>query len=699
MVEFLMQDDVSAALLSFITQVNSNLTRPQPKDDNTEELKLAYKATMLLTSDEPSEGLIDFLGKRAKMLIKLLMPIFDDSSAGSFFHAYRIFELLLRHYPSEVFEALCDDGNVIQCMTSMLRYVGYAPISELLVVIVGLSPIARGTELYTSCEAGRWEFIKQISSWNFLLRVAEIIVKPEEICNCNGYVDGETHSLYASQLFQDSVEKLSIEDIGELLLQPIGYTPDVLRLFIDAITDPDAEEYTRRHSAKILYFLCRRAADPEILLAMGPMTAGAAPVPICVPNRLFALRQRIIALVGEKFPDIISTALKYDPSKSYSYISGPVSFSSYIVKQPFTTLRINFVELVVIMIESDENMANHLTQDIWKHLIEWCIQYAHNNVYHALFYRIVFAVLRQNQESAQRVLFQKSRFLSWIIDTFLETPFKVTDDGILSTSTEDDNGILQTAPPRKAPKELVDRFVLRSLVMNCAHATRLQAITQPPTAFIRQFLGSHSEWQEFQPKLIVATENQHRFGGGISIVDMKPTHNLNSLLNIMDEDQESKDVEGGIEHGSMFAKNLGFYEDADWSDFVDEESNDTSVDSSRSSRHSLNLSDDLDGSSDGHRLSGDVLVGGGAFSSPSSRIMGGSLFFGSSQSQDDADDLENSDIVDGITPPKEALETRRRKSLEKSPEHALQIRLEVEALALADKDNGNDKTEEQRIES
>ncbi len=663
-----MQDDVIEALISFITQIDTKMNRPQPLEENTEEMKMAFKATMLLTSDEPSHGLIDFLGKRAKALVTLLMPIFNDESAGSFFHAYRIFEFLLRCHPSEVFEALCDDGQVIPFMTSMLRCVGYSTVSELILALVGLSPISRGTELYLSCEAQRWEFIKQISSWNLLLRVAEIVVRPGEICYCNGYVEREMHSLHACQLFQDSIEKLIIEDIGELLLQPIGYTNDVLGLFIDAVVDSEAVEYTRRHSAKILHFLCRRAADPDILCAFGPTAQGGGMASHCVPNRLFTLRQRIVAQIGAKFPEIINTALTYDPAKSSTssaYVPGPISFSSYSVKQPFTTLRVSFVELVVIMVESDETMANHLTQDIWKQLIGWCVQYAHNNVYHALFYRVVFAVLRQNQDSAQRVLFQKSQFLSWIVENFLETPFK---------NEWGEDGEMKLVPSRKASKEVVDRYVLRSLIMKCAHAIRLQASTQPPTAFIRQFLSSHIEWQEFLPKLIIATENQHRFGMGIRVMDMKPAHNLNSLLNIIDnDDNEAVDTEGGIEHGSEFAKNLGFYDDSDWADAIDDDSYNTSADSSHSSRRSLNLSDDLDNSTDGHRLSGDVLVGGGAYSSPSGRTLPGSIFFGAKEEED----MEESDIVDGITPPKEALETRRRKSLEDSPDKAKQFRLDT----------------------
>jgi hypothetical protein len=44
--------------------------------------------------------------------------------------------------------------------------------------------------------------------------------------------------------------------------------------------------------------------------------------------------------------------------------------------------------------ESDEIVAGMLPLDLWKLLVSWIIVYAHNNIYHALLYRLVFAVLR-----------------------------------------------------------------------------------------------------------------------------------------------------------------------------------------------------------------------------------------------------------------------------------------------------------------
>ncbi len=70
-------------------------------------------------------------------------------------------------------------------------------------------------------------------------------------------------------------------------------------------------------------------------------------------------------------------------------------YSNYDVAKPFTSLRAMAVEILVLMVESEETVASSLlTPDTWKLFISWVVTYAHNNVFHALFYRIVFAVLR-----------------------------------------------------------------------------------------------------------------------------------------------------------------------------------------------------------------------------------------------------------------------------------------------------------------
>jgi len=74
-----------------------------------------------------------------------------------------------------------------------------------------------------------------------------------------------------------------------------------------------------------------------------------------------------------------------------------VKYSSYDVTHPFTSLRALIVEMMVLLIESDETVAALLSAEMWRLLVSWAIKYPHNNIYHALFYRLIFAVLRWTQ--------------------------------------------------------------------------------------------------------------------------------------------------------------------------------------------------------------------------------------------------------------------------------------------------------------
>ena len=99
-------------------------------DEPTEELKMAHKVMMLLTSDDPTDGLKMYLSKRATMIMTLIMDIFEDDDAGSFYHAYRVIDLLLRCYPLEVLTSLTSDGNLSGKFMKMLRYIGYPPVMQ-----------------------------------------------------------------------------------------------------------------------------------------------------------------------------------------------------------------------------------------------------------------------------------------------------------------------------------------------------------------------------------------------------------------------------------------------------------------------------------------------------------------------------------------------------------------------------------------
>lgn len=303
---------------------------------------------------------------------------------------YRLFECLLRCYPTETFDGLVLDGNLSYRFSNLLRYVGYPPVCELFVMIVAFTPISRSSQLFVMCEKTRWSFLQELNKWNLLLNLTLAVVSPAQICRCTQDINDDQHSTAACQLFQDLIEKVSLEDTGDLLLLPLGHDSSIIDKLIDTIISEDIPAGLKRSAAKIICFLLRRAAESEIVCFV-TTSPNVPPTTTYLPNRLFALRERIVTSVKQRVQDLTSSLLTYDETLSST---SAVKYSSYEVKKPFSTLRLLIVEIIVLTVESDETVAGVLPLELWKSLIAWTLKYCNNNIYHALFYRIIFAVLR-----------------------------------------------------------------------------------------------------------------------------------------------------------------------------------------------------------------------------------------------------------------------------------------------------------------
>lgn len=179
---------------------------------------------------------------------------------------------------------------------------------------------------------------------------------------------------------------------------------------------------------------------------------------------------------------------------------------------PFGVLRQLLVEVLVLMVESDETVASMISLDLWKSLISWSLRYANNNIYHAVFYRLIFAVLRQGQETPQRLLFQKAKFSTFLADNFI--PYYVNpSSGVVSISEK-----LSKDSPNYELKSR--RIAVRGLLMNCSNAIRLQMSSETTQTFLITFLATNTKWQEFLPLLTIATDLQLQFGLGIEVSNL-----------------------------------------------------------------------------------------------------------------------------------------------------------------------------------
>lgn len=257
-------------------------------------------------------------------------------------------------------------------------------------MIVAFTPVPRNTPLFNVSSKSRWAFLESLNQWNIMANVAKIVVDPEKCCSNAPYVTKDQHSAAAAQLLQDLIEKVSLEDTGDLLLLPIGQNETLIYDLIEGLIDPNIDTLFRSNAAKLLSFLLRRAAESDIMYFI-PTNSSSPPQPTFIPNRLFALRENIVTYIHNHFDKLANSVLEFD---KYFQEFEPIKYSSYEVKKPFGALRYLIIEVIVLTVESVETAASLIPVELWKSLISLVIQYAYNNVYHALFYRLVFAVLR-----------------------------------------------------------------------------------------------------------------------------------------------------------------------------------------------------------------------------------------------------------------------------------------------------------------
>lgn len=166
----------------------------------------------------------------------------------------------------------------------------------------------------------------------------------------------------------------------------------LLDALVDTTIDPAVPDGLRRHCTRIVCFLLRRAAEAEIMCFVQHPN-GAPPAATYVANKLYPLRERIVNHIRGRIGDVTASIQNFEAGGSKEEL-GAVKYSSYDVQVPFSSLRSYIVELLALMVESDETVASLIPLELWKQFISWALKYAHNNIYHALFYRLIFAVLR-----------------------------------------------------------------------------------------------------------------------------------------------------------------------------------------------------------------------------------------------------------------------------------------------------------------
>lgn len=97
-----------------------------------------------------------------------------------------------------------------------------------------------------------------------------------------------------------------------------------------------------------------------------------------------------------------------------------VAHPGYEVKRPFTMLRFVLVGIIVEIINRDPQELDALPVELWKALCSWLFRYPHNNLYHGMFYKLVFKALRSNNGGALKRAVSKARLVAQLVESYLE---------------------------------------------------------------------------------------------------------------------------------------------------------------------------------------------------------------------------------------------------------------------------------------
>jgi hypothetical protein len=480
MVHYLSQDEACAIFIGFITRLSGSKFNDNPihngpaeniptsngnKNRDVEEvspdLVRSYRATMLLTNDDSTEALMLFLGTKSKLITKCIFPIFQNNSVGNLRHGCRIIDHLLRFRLDDVYEVLGKDADTVKRYVGlMMNYIDHAPVADVLLNLV-CKPHNPALIRHYSCSPQRkWAFFRALSEWKFLL------VLGQRVCSDD---HSESQTIAAAEVFCELLDRLAADENGEILLQPAAYCPELLEGFVRIAVDRKVPHTNAQRTAAMKCVL-RLLQKSVIEKVQGPPTSpyqsfGATIVNL-VPNQLASLRERIYALVENHMEDFLKYLLeKYQDQQNIlmNLDSGAplpetaVKHTSYVCKAPFTELRLTLVlTLVEIASQNPAKLEQHFTTSVWRVLLSWFFEYAQNNLYHAAFYQLVFIAIRSDNKSILEVLIKKLKIITTLIEHYRN------DEGSSN----------------------------KGYILQICNAIRLQASSQSPDSFLRNFLQS-----------------------------------------------------------------------------------------------------------------------------------------------------------------------------------------------------------------
>ena len=546
MIDFLSQDHVCEEFAKFITRLSdedSIQASSGPMDiaciptsehvsrenETTIELIHSYRASMFLTPEAKSDAWGLFLKDQVQELTGCIFKVFQKNSKGCLAHGCHVLHYFLKYYTDQVYAAI--NESVSRYFSNLLTHIDTPCVAELFIALI-CKPHTTAV-LYKGTPDMKWKLFRQLSNWKVVVLLAEKIsgkdVDDKQVC-------------VAADVFMETVSRLCADDNGAILLQPLVHCPEVLEGLLEASVGESASSSSIQRSA------CMQTVLHIIIMSRqervpGPPTSPYESFSILpmnlVSNQMLSLSGSLFHTV-EEWLDIFLSHIKNQHTMQQNIILSSdvmdgknrnadippesVRHSSYVVKVPFSEFRLHLINLLVELTRKKPDLLVRYDVEVFRALIKWFFEYTHNNLYHATFYQLLFIILRKNDESVLKMVLQKLKLPTLLIES-------------LQTQARDSSN--------------------KGYCLRCCNALRLQADTLAPDAYLGSFLKNHHVWRMYLPTLLSLTTTMQVHGLGFTIPCDKSAPPPEMTLGLTPPTE-------GIALGSVYAASLGFVDDVAW---------------------------------------------------------------------------------------------------------------------------------------
>jgi len=482
---FMMQDDVLEIFLRYVSrnkEENSGsstdksfsksekpIYRDLNPEGNEELVRKSFNVMAIFLN--PMNDLDELIHTHLKKIVHEIFRTLSPASCGNLYHFAKIFEQLLVREPVETTNAIIDFGLIWK----LFDHLHETPIVD---TLIGLFCCTFPSQNHTIA------FYKSLIDAKLLEVIGERI-----------YGKDQPYAQFAGEFFIRLLDKLSSHELSGILFISLCRTPFFINGLFSAILASETPAIQKQTCVRVLRDLLFKSSEK-----MYEQADFSRPL----PNMLSAIHDKLHQYAKCFVPDLCNLLIEIEGKKWENPV---LSLPSFSVRRPLGLYTFSLLEILSDLIATTPDVLINVPPQTWRVLLSWFIEFSHNNLYHGLFYRIFWTLIRFNQPETLKVLLVKYKFLSRILEHYKST----------------------------------DSSSSRGYILQMCNVLRLAADLQPSGLILRQYLASHDQWKQLLPIIRIDT-----------LLQIKKYSDISS---------SEEDVEGeGIDLGSPYALSLGFEE-------------------------------------------------------------------------------------------------------------------------------------------